>query len=156
VPPSGEFRTTEVIVNDCGADPDAIQTLARPNSQSLKSIAPPPNTLRHTLPESNSPPLSFDVLLRALAEIPKLRFEELHEPRRVQVMVHDVTWTRAARRRLSRNTTTAEHGATDAPVPIMVSEISVVDEHILEVRWIRGKDRGVFESFWGHLSGKLS
>jgi hypothetical protein len=104
---------------------------------------------------SNSPPLSFHTLLHALTEIPKLRFEELQEPHRVQAMVHEVTWTRAARRRLSRKPTTAELGETDASVPIMVSEISVVDEHTFEVRWIRGKDRGIFESFWGHLSGKL-
>ncbi|KAG8743993.1 hypothetical protein FRC12_014917 [Ceratobasidium sp. 428] len=131
--------------------PDA---LARPTSQSLKSIAPPPNTLCHTLPAART--LSYQTLLSILGDIPKVRTEELRGPERVRVTAHEVTWTRAARRRLARGSIDGGNATTGALPLILVSEISVVDEHILEVQWIRGRDRGVFESFWGHLSGRLN
>ncbi|KAF8608636.1 hypothetical protein BDV93DRAFT_518714 [Ceratobasidium sp. AG-I] len=131
--------------------PDA---LARPSSQSLRSIAPPPNNLRHTLSAPNSPPLSYPTLLHILADIPRLRINELEDPQRIQVIAREVTWTRAARRLHARNATAAVMDSSLAP--IMVSEITVVDSRALEVRWVRGRDRGIFESFWGHLSGRLN
>ncbi|KAG8716020.1 hypothetical protein FRC08_009924 [Ceratobasidium sp. 394] len=130
--------------------------LARPSSQSLKPIAPPPNTLQHTLPATSTSTLSYHTLRTVLADIPRLRIEELQEPRRVQVTAHEVTWTRAARRRLARGPAESENVTTEALPLLMVSEVSVVDERTLKVKWIRGRDRGAFESFWGHLSGRLN
>ncbi|KAG9097996.1 hypothetical protein FRC07_010704, partial [Ceratobasidium sp. 392] len=92
-------------------------TLARPSSQSLKSIAPPPNTLRHTLPAASS--LSYQTLRSILADIPRLRTEELQEPQRVRVTAHEVSWTRAARRRLARVSIDGDSATTDALPLIM-------------------------------------
>lgn len=64
-----------------------------------------------------------------------------------------MSWTRAARRRLARNATEAAIDSTLAPV--MVSEITIVDSRTLEVRWVRGRDRNVFESFWGALGRQV-
>ncbi|QRV93814.1 ribosomal RNA large subunit methyltransferase F [Ceratobasidium sp. AG-Ba] len=129
-------------------------TLAQPSSQSLKAIAPPPNTLRHTLP-AGSPKLTYEALRGALLDIPKLRIE-MEETLKTRISAHEVTWTRSARRRLARNVSSEGDATSDTGSLIMVSDVSIIDEKILEVRWIRGRDRGVFESFWGYLSGKLS
>lgn len=90
-----------------------------------------------------------------LTDVPKLRYEELQDPKRVRAIAYEVTWTRAARRRLARNPP-EDMMIDDKSTPVVVSEISVIDEHTLEISWIRGKDRGVFVSFWGFLSGKLT
>ncbi|KAF8705838.1 hypothetical protein RHS03_04877, partial [Rhizoctonia solani] len=128
-------------------------TLARPKSSSLKSIAPLPNTLHHT----TSQPISHESLVRVLEDVPRLQRQEEQTPPRIRVLVSEITWTRAARRRMARTTPTLDEEQNQAAAsPIMmVCEVSVVDDHTLKVRWVRGKDRSTFESFWGYVSKKL-
>ncbi|CEL60759.1 ribosomal RNA large subunit methyltransferase F [Rhizoctonia solani AG-1 IB] len=126
-------------------------TLARPKSSSLKSVAPLPNTLHHT----TSQPTSHQSLIQVLRDVPKLQCQEQSTPEGVHVTVFEVTWTRAARRRVARSTPTPGQEQNQDVNPIMVCEARVTDAHTLEVQWIRGKDRSIFESFWGYVSKKL-
>ncbi|CAE6511168.1 unnamed protein product [Rhizoctonia solani] len=126
-------------------------TLARPKSSSLKSIAPPPNNLHHPIAQ----PISYEFLVQVLKDVPRLQCEDLQDPQRVHVTVCEVTWTRAARRQMARDAPMIEEGRNEDIKPVMVCQVRVVDTHILEVRWVRGKDRNIFESFWGYLSKKL-
>ncbi|CAE6366630.1 unnamed protein product [Rhizoctonia solani] len=122
-------------------------TLARPKSSSLKSIAPLPNNLHHPTAQ----PISHESLVQALKDVPQLQFHELLGPPRIHATVYKVTWTRAARRRMARE----EQVPNEDVKPVMVCEVRLVDAHALEVRWVRGRDRTIFESFWGYLSKRL-
>ncbi|CAE6515459.1 unnamed protein product [Rhizoctonia solani] len=123
-------------------------TLARPKSSSLKSIAPLPNNLHHP----TAHPISHESLVQALKDVPQLQFHELpDDPPRIHATVYKVTWTRAARRRIVRE----EQVPNEDVKPVMVCEVRLVDAHALEVRWVRGRDRTIFESFWGYLSKRL-
>ncbi|CAE6372606.1 unnamed protein product [Rhizoctonia solani] len=126
-------------------------TLARPKSSSLKSIAPLPNHLHHPTTQ----PISHASLLQALTDVPKLQYQQLQDPPRVCATVYEVTWTRAARRRMARDGSTTEQVQNEDVRPVMICEVMVVDAHTLQVRWVRGRDRIIFESFWGYLSKKL-
>ncbi|CAE6416714.1 unnamed protein product [Rhizoctonia solani] len=128
-------------------------TLARPKSSSLKSVAPLPNTLHHT----TSQPITHESLVQVLQDIPKLQCQEQPAPQRIHVKVSGITWTRAARRRMARTapTPTPDQEQNQDVNPIMVCEVRAADTHSLEVQWVRGKDRSVFESFWGYVSKKL-
>ncbi|KAG8731762.1 hypothetical protein FRC11_002460, partial [Ceratobasidium sp. 423] len=90
-------------------------TLARPKSSSLKSIAPPPNNLHHPTMQ----PISYESLIQVLREVPRLRCEDLQDPQRIHITVYEVTWTRAARRRMARDTPMIEEGRNEDTNPVM-------------------------------------
>ncbi|CAE6483237.1 unnamed protein product [Rhizoctonia solani] len=125
--------------------------LARPKSSSLKSIAPLSNNLHHP----STQPIPYESLVQALKDVAKLQYQEMQDPPRVHVTVYEVTWTRAARRRMARDASSIEQVQSEDAKPVMVCEVGVIDAHTLEVRWVRGRDRNIFESFWGYLSKKL-
>ncbi|CAE7158281.1 unnamed protein product [Rhizoctonia solani] len=126
-------------------------TLARPKSSSLKSIAPQPNSLHHPTTQ----PITYESLAQALKDVPKLQYQEIQNPPRILATVYEVTWTRAARRRMARDVSPIKQVQNEDAKPAMICEVRVVDAHALEVRWVRGRDRIIFESFWGYISKKL-
>ena len=77
------------------------------------------------------------------------------------------TWSRAARR---RKLTATNGGASDVPEsthPLLTCQIhytaarleagpcSGADNLFIEFTWVRGKDRGLFESFMSHVARKV-
>ena len=87
----------------------------------------------------------------------------------LRVVARQNTWSRAARRRQARAEATHPSVPGDDPAkirPALIcdiywgSDVSQVlskrHNSVLECRWVEGEDRNLFESFWNHVTRKLS
>lgn len=128
---------------------------------------PARNTLRQTYTLFRNAADAEQALLRVLESIRGVSFlsREHQGTEWLFAKALQNTWSRAARRRkLDSVDTTAEQQPTQ---PVLVCRIRSLQgardapgltgtgEIVLEFDWVRGRDRGLFESFMSHVARKL-
>jgi len=137
--------------------PDPV---GRPTSLALTSLLPPSNTFTHPLP-SDVPASAVSRILHEVAEgIADLELStDLSSP--FTATARRNTWSRAARRELSRKMPTdAESSADPTPSVAMQTRISINSDAdsskppIFHIDWTIGQDRALYESFCSHLARK--
>ncbi len=157
------------------------QSLARPTSDSLRQFVPLPNELQ----QSYQRPSLLDTALRSavkgvLANIDGVSFVQLDPPSlaidspnpppstqlELFVKASRNSWSRAERRKRTAGASNAELNSPAAPMlTCIIRELASVisttavdgetKKLVIQCSWIRGRDRGLFESFWSHVSRKV-
>ena len=130
---------------------------------------PPRNTLRQPLSSEEPIDAVLDALERLLAGIESTTVKALTSnddagntsPSQFLVRATENTWSRAARRKkLTSGETTQSTIIREAPaltclIDIINSDVASGAHPILEFQWVRGTNRGLFESFVAHVSRKV-
>lgn len=149
------------------------QNLARISNHALQSVMPPHNTLRQTYEGARSPERLLDTLKEVLHAQPSVRLEEfgIGSPSagNMRVSAWGNTWSRAARRKRKaraesnalRTEETEMQKQEELERPPLIECVAHAGRTesgtcFLECRWVRGKDRALFESLWSHLSRKVA
>jgi len=142
--------------------------LARISNHALQSAIPSHNNLRQTYENAASPGALIDIVRSVLSAHPEMRVEESSPqapsaPMSLRVYAWGNTWSRAARRKKKGNdgmqVDVGDRGHTRTPALVECiirggrKESSAC---YLECRWVRGRDRALFESLWSHLSRKVA
>ncbi|KAI0093190.1 S-adenosyl-L-methionine dependent methyltransferase [Irpex rosettiformis] len=142
-------------------------SLARISNPALQSVMPPRNTLKQPLHSRMPTNELLDVLKHVLSGIGGIEVEPLsslddaRDKGHSQLSVHATgnTWSRAARRKKLAGTVAEPLGCV---MPALSCRIGVIRLHdisepqiSLEFQWLRGEDRGLFESFMAHVSRKV-
>jgi len=156
-------------------------SLARPTSDSLRQFVPLPNELQ----QSYQRPSLLDTALRSavegvLANIDGVSFVQLDPPSlaidspnpppstqlELFVKASRNSWSRAERRKRTAGASNSELNSPASPMlaciirefASVISTTAVDGEAkklVIQCSWIRGRDRGLFESFWSHVSRKV-
>ncbi|KAH8108082.1 S-adenosyl-L-methionine dependent methyltransferase [Cristinia sonorae] len=151
--------------------PEAISRISNP---SLQNILPTRNTLQRSFNFSGPPPMLGDVLHRMFNAVEGVSSQFITPPARDESTIIDSivfaqgnTWSRAARR---KKRTQNENVDTDMLVeseqPKLICRLrwrhepgverkTVRQVALLVVDWVRGDDRGLFESFTNHIWRKV-
>lgn len=162
--------------------PQHLSRISNPNP-SLQSIMPPRNIFRQSFPSPQNqiqlhhPTQPTELLQTVLASIDGVSASQeipiedstvatFFCPPLIVHATHN-TWSRSARRKNKHNASVASFSPTSPPSDpesaqsltcrIGWIEANPLEEYstiLLEARWIRGRDRLLFESFWSHLCRK--
>jgi hypothetical protein len=136
---------------------------------------PSRNTLHHSFPRLHSPQQLLEILKTVLQSIDGALYEaaptddtEFLDPS-LLVSAMQNTWSRSARRKklsqvaqVSDNSTfTSIETRTPALKCLISCNGKEADHDVhgainLEVSWVQGRDRGLFESFWNHVCRKVA
>jgi len=151
------------------------QSLARISNVALRSIMPSRSTLCHPFPQLHSPQQLLETLKTVLQSIdgalcqaaPTDDSEYPTPPLLVSAMQN--TWSRSARRKKLSQVPQVSNNSTFASIkphaPALKCVISCNGEETdhdtqgalnLEVSWVQGRDRALFESFWNHVCRKVA
>lgn len=146
------------------------QNLARISNVALQSIMPSRSTFRHPFPQAISPQHVLEALESAVQSIDgaSYRVIPMDEPECISPLLVSATrntWSRSARRKnLSQvsNNSTCTLLQTNSPA-LKCSIGCTGEEHRdaqgalnLEISWVQGNDRAIFESFWNHICRKVA
>ena len=132
------------------------QALARPSTNALVKLLPPPNTLVYVCPASITADDARSVLLAAM---PELDLSCVLDGETILVEPVAVTWTREARRRRARGQMPAV--AADS-APLIRCRLAVHPpppgeaQLRFESTWTWGRDRAAFESLHSHMAHRLA
>ncbi|KAI0685203.1 S-adenosyl-L-methionine dependent methyltransferase [Cytidiella melzeri] len=145
--------------------PDSVARITNPT---LQSMMPPRNSLKHPFGSVHSPGRLRNALHHVLANIEGVTFEQTLPENVTQdqgfpgILVHasSNTWSRAARRR--KKLAVKSGLSPGRPIPTLSCRIQKTSTNdgdtaqmSLEFQWVRGADRGLFESFMSHVSRKV-
>ncbi|KDQ17001.1 hypothetical protein BOTBODRAFT_30380 [Botryobasidium botryosum FD-172 SS1] len=144
--------------------------LARISNHALQAAIPPHNNLQQTYGNTISPEGLMDTIRSVLSAHPGMHVEEIpalgQNPSvlaSLRVCAWGNTWSRAARRKkrnddeMQVDTRDGAHGSTPASVECVIEgRRKELGACYLECRWVRGRDRALFESLWSHLSRKVA
>ncbi|KAF9022235.1 S-adenosyl-L-methionine dependent methyltransferase [Hymenopellis radicata] len=117
--------------------PDSISRIPNP---ALRSLMPLHNTVRQPIPAA----VNISAILANIEGIGILRNDGL-----TLITAKADTWSRSARRNRKRREAQAEEGE----VALVCTATVQRDEEIV-YQWVRGEDRGMFDSFCSHVSRK--
>jgi len=144
------FRT-EKLGDDC----------ARFRSSTLQELMPSPNCRTHTLNESTSSDVGIERLLEVLLNLDFVKTRRL-ENGAIVVEAERNSWSRAERRKRARNADyDSNSGETGMKVEAGLKACFWFDQGAaakpqLRGRWLDGKDRALWDSFWSHAVRKFS
>lgn len=149
------------------------QNLGRPSSQSLRHLAPLPNTLRQAYNADLIPSLEtlFTTLTGILEHLQQVQFDRVvsrKEPaiNRTRIRALRNSWSRSSRRQREALQPASRSGTTElnieSPAHIVVCDIEVTvpakvgGSYQLVGTWVEGRRRADFESFWSHITRKVT
>jgi hypothetical protein len=151
------------------------QNLARVANVALRSIMPPRNTFRHPFSQSLSPRQLLQILQTMVQSVDGASCQAAPtgdiECCTASFLVSAVqnTWSRSARRqkiaqlaKISDNAVVTPSSTHDPALRCLISALRTEACHKsqgilnLEVSWVQGRDRALFESFWGHICRKVT
>ncbi|KLO08027.1 hypothetical protein SCHPADRAFT_624344 [Schizopora paradoxa] len=149
-------------------------SLARPTSDSLRQFLPLPNELQQPYQPTLDHISIRSALEGVLKNIDGVTFTELDSKDsptssplwELLVKASRNSWSRSERRKKNAGNAATE-SKTIAGIPALSCTIrevsplgpsSTIDgksKLVLQCSWVRGRDRGLFESFWSHVSRKV-
>jgi len=144
--------------------------LARISNIALQSIMPSRSTLRHRFPQAFSHQQILEALETVIQSIDGASRQAIpmDEPECITPFLVSATrntWSRSARRKnLSKVSDNSTSAALQTHSPALRCSIGCIGEGgrdaqgapNLEVCWVQGKDRAIFESFWNHICRKVA
>lgn len=134
---------------------DASQTISRISNPALQSIMPSRNTLRQPV---NRPVQDLFIktkeILTSIGGVTSIR-ESRNQNGDFEIVVQASgnTWSRSARRKKASTMDIDERSSTEDG-KVLECRLSH-SEGFLEFNWLKGRERGLFESFVSHVSRKI-
>ncbi|KAG5651805.1 hypothetical protein H0H81_007327 [Sphagnurus paluster] len=140
---------------------DDIARIAHPNP-TLQRLLPLRNTLRFPLGDG-----AGELLQRVLDDMEGInvslrrandRADNGEKCEVCMVLAMQDSWSRGARRKRKRDAALGSEGAAATLDPALACLVAVVPGEVpdLEVRWVYGRDRALFESFASHVAAKVN
>lgn len=150
------------------SDRTLAQDIARISNPALQSMMPPRNTLCQSFTRFQSVLNMKKALTGVLAGIEGVEITTASEDD-PSMLIHATgnTWSRAARRRrlAAMDVTAADGSQSQSPaltcrIRCIAAESDVKQNGksntlCMEFSWVRGRDRGLFESFMSHVARKV-
>lgn len=129
------------------------QRLTRTLSSQLSACLPPANEVSLTVKVS---PDTLNRRIQAiLSPLPSVMLAETGTPTMIVSATYNC-WSRAARRKKDQGKASVQL-PPGPPALVCQLRVAAVDVgSLLHCRWLKGEDRPLFDSFWNHLSRKIS